>query len=326
MQERPPRQLTQRQQNEKKHYDSLYGMCAKDSGGRFIFPPAEQVFDCVSGKRRPYNQDWAFLREISELNLEGKTVLEIGCGDGAYSIIYAHLGAKVYALDLSESAIEVATQLAHFYGLEDRITFACTTVEDANYLPEMFDAVVGAYILHHIEIEQSSRRIRHVLKPGGTSLFLEWVTWWPFDKVRSHPTVHRLFPPGDGDATEDEHKVDDHDLAILRRHFSSVTLRRFYNLARICYFFPRLLAFSTKLDYYLQEFIPFMRNMGGRRNHQDDQVRLEGEQQGEWSGPLCSRPGGERYSIARAYSTWPADDFLHRSLNSKRHAYAPATS
>jgi 2-polyprenyl-3-methyl-5-hydroxy-6-metoxy-1,4-benzoquinol methylase len=264
MQNQLPPQLTQRQKNEKEHYDQRYAEHPRDSNGRFVFPPAEHVFHCVSGKeRRPYNQDWEFLREIAELNLKGKTILEVGCGTGAYTVVYAHLGARVFALDLSETAIAVAAERARFYGFEDRITFVCTSAEDIDYPDETFDAIVGAYILHHIEIDAAARGIRRMLKPGGTSVFLEWVTWRPFDAIRSNSLVRKLFPAGDGDVTADERKIDDNDLAIIRRYFRSLTIRRFYTLARIIYFFPRLFELSIRTDYWLQKIFPPFNRMGG---------------------------------------------------------------
>jgi 2-polyprenyl-3-methyl-5-hydroxy-6-metoxy-1,4-benzoquinol methylase len=250
-------ELTQRQRNEKAHYDELYGNHPRDSQGQLVFPSPKDAFAAVSGlETRPHNQDWEFLREIKELNLQGKTLLEIGCGTGAYVVQFAHLGAKVVAFDLSSSAIEVGIERARYYGLEDRITYNCTSAESMDYPDETFDVIVGSYILHHIEVEAAAKNIYRMLKPGGVAIFLEWVAWGPFDSIRSLPLVQKFFPPGDGDVTADERKLGKNDRAVLRRYFKVVTERRFWILVRLTYFFPSTKLMLEKADLFLQRFLP----------------------------------------------------------------------
>ena len=255
--------LTQRQLNEKAHYDQAYGKHeARGPDGNF--PQPEVAFHCVlSGETRPYNQDWEYLHSIRALDLKGKTILELGCGTGGYSVMFAHLGAKVIAIDLSSVAIEVARERAQFYGLEDRISFISQPAEALDFPAGMFDAIVGAYILHHIEIDAASQRMRKILKPGGIAIFLEWVAWNPFEAIRLNKMVSKVFPHGDGDVTEDERKLDGNDFAILRSNFSSVEIVRFYTLARLRYFLPNKYKFLTQLDYWLYGKFPATRNAGG---------------------------------------------------------------
>jgi SAM-dependent methyltransferase len=265
MQEQTELKLTQRQLNEKAHYDEAYQHHrVPGPDGKPTFPPAETAFHVVLGKEtRPYNQDWEYLRYVKDLNLQGKTVLELGCGSGGYSVILASLGAKVVAIDLSAVGIEVARERARFYGFEDRIRFINQAAEALEFPDGMFDAVVGAYVLHHIEIELASQRLRKILKPGGTAVFLEWVAWSPFDSVRSNRFLSKLFPHGDGDVTEDERKLDDRDLSVLRNAFKAVDVIRFYTLARLHYFMPRTLPYLRKLDHWLYRHFPSIRNAGG---------------------------------------------------------------
>ena len=53
---------------------------------------------------------------LSSLEFDGKRVLELGCGDGRVTWLYAHRAASVLALDPDEEAIgeaRVANELAH---------------------------------------------------------------------------------------------------------------------------------------------------------------------------------------------------------------------
>ena len=54
----------------------------------------------------------------------GDTVIDVGCGSGVLSFVAARLGAgRVYGVDLSPTAIEVARRNATLLGLEDRVEF-----------------------------------------------------------------------------------------------------------------------------------------------------------------------------------------------------------
>jgi SAM-dependent methyltransferase len=54
----------------------------------------------------------------------GDTVIDVGCGSGVLSFVAAKLGAgRVYGVDLSTAAVEVAKRNATLLGLEDRVEF-----------------------------------------------------------------------------------------------------------------------------------------------------------------------------------------------------------
>src|SRR5260370_27479569 len=52
---------------------------------------------------------------------KGKRVLEVGCGIGSDTIVFARHGANVTAVDLTEKSLDVARQRARAYGVEDRV-------------------------------------------------------------------------------------------------------------------------------------------------------------------------------------------------------------
>ena len=60
---------------------------------------------------------------LAKLGVEGKGVLDLGCGSGQVSELVASLGARVHAVDISPQMIDIARSSAERAGLVDRITF-----------------------------------------------------------------------------------------------------------------------------------------------------------------------------------------------------------
>jgi 2-polyprenyl-3-methyl-5-hydroxy-6-metoxy-1,4-benzoquinol methylase len=100
---------------------------------------------------------------------EGMRALEIGCGSGLFTEIFAGSGALIVAVDISPDLIELAQQRDL---PEDRVTFLCQRFEEIS-LAEPFDAVIGSSVLHHLEIDEALKVIYRLLKPGGVLAFAE---------------------------------------------------------------------------------------------------------------------------------------------------------
>ena len=99
----------------------------------------------------------------------GKRVLEIGCGTGNFTALFAKSGANIIAVDISPDLLERARKR----GLPpDRVTFLRKRFEECD-IDGPFDAVIGSSILHHLEIGAALPRILHLLKPGGWFSFAE---------------------------------------------------------------------------------------------------------------------------------------------------------
>jgi SAM-dependent methyltransferase len=154
-------------------------------------------------------------------SLQGKRVLDFGCGLGQTSRIYAELGAaRVDGFDISSENIRVAEKNAKRDRLDDRVFFRQLAAEDIDYPDESFDIVLGKAILHHTDLEKTSQQLARVLRPGGTAYFLEPLAHNPILNLFRRLTPSRRTPT--------EKPLSVKDLGVFRKHFDAVSYRGFY--------------------------------------------------------------------------------------------------
>jgi len=101
--------------------------------------------------------------------LEGKAVLDLGCGYGWHSKYAASQGAvSVLGLDLSERMIGEARKR----NAADQITYKVCGVEEYEYPEAGYDFVISNLVLHYIaDLDAIFEKVFRTLKPGGIFLF-----------------------------------------------------------------------------------------------------------------------------------------------------------
>ncbi|MBP7055377.1 MAG: methyltransferase [Candidatus Omnitrophica bacterium] len=99
----------------------------------------------------------------------GAVALEIGCGTGMFTQIFARSGARILAVDISPDLLQKAR--ARDLSSSD-VTFLEKRFEDCDSLGP-FDAIIGSSILHHLEVREALSKIYNLLKPGGVISFAE---------------------------------------------------------------------------------------------------------------------------------------------------------
>ena len=78
-------------------------------------------------------------------------VLEIGCGTGMFTEMFAQTRARIVAVDISPDLLKKADARNL---LKDTVHFMEKRFEDCD-VDGPFDAVVGSSILHHLEVEKA---------------------------------------------------------------------------------------------------------------------------------------------------------------------------
>jgi ubiquinone/menaquinone biosynthesis C-methylase UbiE len=81
----------------------------------------------------------------------GKKVLEVGCGIGTDTVMFARHGAQVTCMDLSEKSLEIAHQRVQLYGLADNVRFYHGSAEMLSTIVpvEPYDLIYSFGVIHH---------------------------------------------------------------------------------------------------------------------------------------------------------------------------------
>ncbi len=98
-----------------------------------------------------------------------RRALEIGCGTGLFTEMFASTGVDLIAVDISGDLLEKAKERKVPAG---KVQFLEKRFEDCE-LDGPFDAIIGSSVLHHLDVEVALRKIFHLLKPGGVMSFSE---------------------------------------------------------------------------------------------------------------------------------------------------------
>jgi glycosyltransferase involved in cell wall biosynthesis len=127
-------------QNDARRFDQIYEDRDKGLFSRFV----DTVWRGVVRKR--------FDLTLERLEpLEGKSVLDVGCGSGRYCIAYARRGAsRVVGVDFAEAMIELARDHAREVGVESRCDFRAGAFPDA-VSDGPFDASTAMGFFDYIE-------------------------------------------------------------------------------------------------------------------------------------------------------------------------------
>ena len=105
------------------------------------------------------------------VGLQGKRVLDVGCGGGILSESMAEKSAEITGIDLGEKALKVA-QL-HQLESGTQVDYRLISVEDlAVQQPASFDVVTCMEMLEHVpDPEAVVRACAQLVKPGGSVFF-----------------------------------------------------------------------------------------------------------------------------------------------------------
>lgn len=165
----------------------------------------------------PLEYSYHLLGDVSD-----KSVLDFGCGSGENSVLLAHRGANVIAMDISESLIHVAERRLAVNRLKGPIRFLACSAHDIALADESVDVVFGMAILHHLELPLVAKEVRRVLRKGGRAIFKE-----PVRNSRFMGFVRGLIPYKSQDVSPFERPLTDGQLKDFAEGYSGFRSRAF---------------------------------------------------------------------------------------------------
>lgn len=254
--------LSDRQRREKDYYDQ-YAVKLKTNRTVDLSP-------VTSDEQRPWNSYWEIYALARRYFNEGMTILDFGCGPGDNALRLAKIGYTVIGLDISPNNIKLAQELFSNNPWTKESKFEVSTAEKLPYANETFDVISGIDILHHVDIKKSLEECHRVLKAGGVAIFREPIEVPLLDMIRNSWAVRLLAPKDksfENHITEDEAKLTNKDLDLIRSIFPKIEIKRYFILARLDRFYrngadptPSILE---KIDYWLIRNFPGYNKLGG---------------------------------------------------------------
>jgi SAM-dependent methyltransferase len=144
----------------------------------------------------------------------GRDILDYGwAGDGDRALSLLGRGARsVAGFDLwwTEDDLERVRALMRGAGVEEGIDFRLADPYATPFADDSFDVVIGASILHHLDLDRALGEVRRVLRPGGCAVFVEPLAHNPLMRLG------RLLTPG---TRTDAGQLTKQDWALCARHF-----------------------------------------------------------------------------------------------------------
>ena len=183
------------------------------------------------------------LPKIEEfVDLSGRELLEIGCGDGRLSSLLADKVKRLTAIDPDQDMINQACK--EISGVDFRVGYG----EKLEFNDRSFDIVLFSYSLHHQDCIKALDEAKRVLKDNGSILIIEPSTESEYTQLVS------IFQ-------EDEIDRLDTTLAYVKSGNFDISRQDVYLVSY---------QFKDDQELYYHFMDSFMREDNGRRNGKNE--------------------------------------------------------
>jgi ubiquinone/menaquinone biosynthesis C-methylase UbiE len=190
-----------------------------------------------------------FLDKWIKRNCNEKVVLDYGCVTGGVSLHVAKYAKFVYGIDIAEERIKTASENLNSSPYKNKVNFLVMDAERMTFPNEMFDIVICAGVLHHLNRDYAYPEIARVLKPNGKMIAIEPLGYNPLIQYYRRKTPHLRTE------WEIHHILKMKDVEDAMKYFEQLECLKFFHLFtlmavpfRKSIFFNPFLNFLNMLD------------------------------------------------------------------------------
>jgi len=106
--------------------------------------------------------------------LEGRRILDVGCGIGMYVAKFRQFSHDVYGVDIDPEKVEEASQTLS--------NISCAPAEKLPFPDDMFDVIMLHEVIEHVQSDvQAIREAYRCLRPGGELIIFAPNRLYPFE-------------------------------------------------------------------------------------------------------------------------------------------------
>jgi 2-polyprenyl-6-hydroxyphenyl methylase/3-demethylubiquinone-9 3-methyltransferase len=141
-----------------------------EAGKRFAFGANWASFAGLVDEERIAAATVSLTEALGGIDLTGRSLLDIGCGSGLFSLAAHRLGARVHAFDFDPAAVATAAELRRRFAPGDGWTVETGSILDPGYVAGLgrFDVVYSWGVLHHTgRLWDALAAAAGLVAPGG---------------------------------------------------------------------------------------------------------------------------------------------------------------
>lgn len=155
-------------------------------------------------------------------NVQGKTVLDLGCGSGENVIVLVQRGAQVIGIDISPDLIDLAKRRAQEAGIVADLRVR--SAYDTGLPDHSVDVIFCIALIHHLDILRVQREMARILREGGYIVLKE-----PILFSNTYDRFRKLFPAR-MNVSNYEHPLSSGEFKSLTQGYFVCSNARFFRL------------------------------------------------------------------------------------------------